>query len=261
MKIFFFASFVVILVSILFYSFIITITQDEKIPVKGYKMAWQDEFNGKNLDLTKWNYLLGRRRDAFNVREAAYLDGNGCLHIQVKKKGDSILASMISTERLFETRYGYFECRAKLTKALGIWPAFWLLSGKSAADFGTPEKNGVEVDIFEYFANISRDSVVHNLHWGGYGVTHKEFGFIYASLKKTADNFHTFALEWTDTSYTAFVDGKETARGNTLISKVPQFMILSVECSKEAAGPLEINALPDEFIIDYVRVYKKVSDK
>ena len=227
------------------------------IPVKDYILFWQDEFDGKKLNLAKWGYLLGKRRDAYNVTETVFLDGKGFLHLQAKKKGDSVLAAIISTEHLFETRYGYFECRAMLTKALGIWPAFWLLSGKSAADNGTPEANGVEIDIFEYFANSKRDTVSHNLHWGGYGPTHQETGFVYAPLQKTTSGFHTFGLEWTDTSYRAFVDGHQTVAGNKLISKVQQFILLSVECAAAAAGPLEVNALPDDFIVDYVRVYKK----
>lgn len=230
--------------------------RQQKIPVKGYQLVWQDEFTGNTLNTGKWKYAVGKRRDAVNAKETVFLDGKGYLHLQVKKKGDSLLAAMVSTEKLYEPTYGYFECRAKLTKALGMWPAFWMQSGMNA-DYGTPEKNGVEIDIFEYFPNLRKDAVTHNLHWGGYGVTHKEVGFIFASLQKTPYDFHVFGLEWTDTSYTTFVDGKQTAHTTNLISKVPQFIRLSVECDKNFAGPLEINKLPDDFIVDYVRVYKK----
>ena len=130
----------------------------DTLPVNlpGYSLVWQDEFNGKNIDLSKWGYLIGKRRDAHNVKETVFVDGKGYLHIQTKKRGDSILTGMIHTENRFETLYGYFECRAKLTNASGIWPAFWLLCQRSAADNGTPENNGVEIDIFEYFKNQSK---------------------------------------------------------------------------------------------------------
>lgn len=252
-----FRLFILVLLSIQgFLIFAVSNEKPSQIPVKDYKLFWHDEFDGDELDLAKWDYMLGKRKASYNDKKAVFLDGKGFLHLRAKKSGDSVLTAMISTEHLFETRYGYFECKAKLTRALGIWPAFWLLSGKAAADNGTPGLNGVEIDIFEYFANVKRDTVSHNLHWGGYGATHKELGFIYAPLKKTADGFHTFGLEWTNNSYKAFVDGQQTATGNTLISKVPQFIILSVECDN-VAGPLEVNALPDDFIVDYVRVYKK----
>jgi beta-glucanase (GH16 family) len=230
--------------------------QQYQIPVTGYELFWQDEFNGNRLDASKWDYRIGKRRDAYNVTETVFTDGNGLLHLQVKKDGSRTLTSMISTQHLFETKYGYFECRAKLTNATGIWPAFWLQSSRNT-DYGTPEKNGVEIDIFEYFPNLNRNAVAHGLHWGGYGVTHKESGQMYSPLQPTADGFHVFGLEWTDSSYTAFVDGKQTIKGTQFISKVEQFIILSTECDEKVAGPLQTNALPDAFIVDYVRVFKK----
>ena len=228
----------------------------QKIPVDGYRLIWSDEFSGKSLDLSKWKYYQGKRKDAFNTGSQVFLDGSGFLHLQVKTSGDSVLAGMITSQHLFESKYGYFECRAKLTNVMGIWPAFWLQSGSMAADYGTPETNGVEIDIFEYFPNFKKDTVTHNLHWGGYGISHRELGLIPAPLQKTASDFHVFGLEWTDHSYTAYVDGKETAKGTDYISKVEQFIILSIECSG-AAGPLDKTALPADYVIDYVRVYKK----
>lgn len=231
--------------------------QQQNIPVKNYTMVWNDEFSGKKLDTTKWVYYqLGKRRDAINTKENVIVDGAGYLRLRVHEKNNQIFAAIISTEGLYQTRYGYFECRARLTKAKGIWPAFWL-NASTNGDYGTPEKNGAEIDIFEYFPNINPRAVTHNLHWGGYGVTHRELGFIYTQLKETMDSFHVFGLEWTDTSYTVFVDGVRSAHGNMNISKVPQNILLSVECDDNGGGPLERTMLPDEFIVDYVRVYKR----
>jgi len=227
------------------------------IPVKGYKLIWHDEFNGNNLDKTKWKFRgLGKRGDAFNTETAIVLDGAGHLVIEAKIKGDSILAGIIDTENLFETRYGYFECRASLTKTPGIWPGFWLQSSLNGEN-GTPDANGAEIDIFEYFSHAKKDSVSHTLHWGGYGHTHKQSGPVWGALKKTVDGFHTFGLEWTPDRYSTFVDGMKTYSGSALISKVPEFIILSVEANRQIAGPLNRKDLPDRFIVDYVRVYKK----
>lgn len=228
-----------------------------KIVPAGYTLAWNDEFNGKSLDISKWSYVLGKRRDAINVKETCFLDNRGYLHLRVNTSGDSIIAAMVSTQHLFETKYGYFECRAKLTNVMGIWPAFWLQSDKMGADNGTPEINGVELDIFEYFPNFKKDTVTHNIHWGGYGRTHQEVGLVPAALQKTPDDFHVFGLEWTDSSYSAFVDGVLTARSVNYISKIPEFIFLSLECSSVIAGTLNRSELPADFIVDYVRVYKK----
>ena len=164
---------------------------------------------------------------------------------------------MVSTENIFKTRYGYFECRASLTDAKGIFPSFWLQSPSINNENGGPDVNGAELDIFEYFPHLRKDAVAHTLHWGGYGSRHKVEGPVWGKLQDTKDNFHTFAIEWTPDSYATFVDGEKTFSGNSLISGVPEFMILSLGVSKQIAGPLEINELPQKFVIDYVRVYKK----
>lgn len=227
------------------------------IPVQGYQLFWSDEFNGNVLDRSKWKHrALGKRGDAFNTASSVSLDGMGHLVIEAKVKGDSVLAGMISTEGLFETQYGYFECKAFLTKTPGIWPAFWLQSPTNH-DNGVPEINGAEIDIFEYFIHAKKDSVAHTTHWGGYGATHDGAGPVWGGLKNTADGFHTFALEWTPVGYTTFVDGALTYSGNPRISKAKEFIILSVEANQKVAGPLDRRNLPDRFIVDYVRVYKK----
>ncbi|MFM9911837.1 MAG: family 16 glycosylhydrolase [Chitinophagaceae bacterium] len=227
------------------------------LPVKGYLLHWSDEFNGNTLDRKQWNYRgLGKRGDAFNVSSAIFLDGKGHLIIKASQSEDSLLTGIIDTERNFETTYGYFECRAKLTSTNGIWPGFWLQSSRNTEN-GVPEKNGAEIDIFEYFQHERRDTVSHSIHWGGYSKTHQKAGPVLGPLQKTTDGFHTFGLEWTPTSYSTFVDGKVTYSGETYISKVPEFIVLSLEINKQVAGPVNLKNLPDQFTIDYVRVYKK----
>lgn len=231
--------------------------QQQQIPVKGYKLIWNDEFNGHSLDRLKWNYRnTGKRGDAINTEGSVYNNGKGQLVIKAAVKNGVVHAGMIDTERTFQTRYGYFECRAKLTGTLGIWPSFWLQSSKNG-DHGTPDKNGAEIDIFEYFPHERRDTVSHTLHYGGYGATHQKAGPALGALQHTADGFHTFGLEWTPDGYTTFVDGIKTYSGKVFVSKVPEFMILSLEANKLVAGPVDMGRLPDSFVVDYVRVYKK----
>ncbi len=230
----------------------------DSIPVKGYTLFWNDEFDDKQLDKKKWDYYgLGKRDGAFITKEAVRLDGKGHLVIDVFKRNDSVLAGMISTDNILAVKYGYFECRAKFTHTRGTFPAFWLESPLINTLHGTPENSGAEIDIFEYYPHAFKDKVSHAMHWGGYGATHKVEGPIWGDLSLTKDDFHTVGFEWTENSYRTFVDGKVTFTGNQLISKVPEFLILSLLVSEQSAGPLDIKNLPDQFIVDYVRVYKK----
>jgi len=228
------------------------------LPVKGYKLVWSDEFDGAVLDRTKWTYRgSGKRDDAYLSPSAVLQDGKGFLILETRQNGDSILTGMIGTNGLFEIRYGYFECRASLTNTKGLYPAFWLQSPKITEEGGGPAASGAELDIFEYFPNVRKDAVAHTLHYGGYGAAHQVAGPVWGPLQATKDGFHTFGLEWTPSGYTTFVDGIPTFKGNTHISRVPEFIVLSLGVNKLAAGPLDKDGLPDRFVIDYVRVYQK----
>jgi beta-glucanase (GH16 family) len=231
------------------------------IPVNGYELIWQDEFNGNLINRSIWNFRsLGKRGDAVNVPEAARLDGKGNLLITASYKNNQLQLAMLHTENRFATTYGYFECRAALTKTAGLWAAFWLQSSTNG-DNGTPQTHGAEIDIFEYFYHHTKDSVAHTLHWGGYGPTHRVAGPVWSALKKTPDGFHTFGLEWTAGQYTTFVDGVATHTERSNISHRPEFIILSLEANRSVAGPVNFSSLPDTFAIDYVRVYKKRAAK
>ncbi len=229
----------------------------DSLPHPAYKLIWNDEFNGKALDKKKWGLLVkGKRGDAFHTLSAVHADGKGNIVIKASISNDTVTTAIIHTQKIFETLYGYFECRAKLPAVNGAWPAFWLQSTHNG-NGGTPEKNGVEIDIFEYFHHIQKDKVLHTLHWSGYGSEHKVVGPVYSDLKKTKDGFHTFGLEWTPDYYATYVDGVKTNESTAYISRMPEFLLLSVEVDKKVAGPLDTKKLPALFIIDYVRVYKK----
>lgn len=240
-------------------SWFVTMQDPKDIPVTGYSLVWQDEFNGISTSATKWNYRgLGKRDEAFISQDAVHLTGDGFLEMQVFQRNDSIFCAMIATENLQEFKYGYFECRAKFATTLGTVSAFWLQSKNIGRPGRNPEENGAEIDIFEFFPHQSRDHVYHTLHYGGYEpTTHKVVGPVAGKLDNIKDGFHTVGLEWTSEGYTTFVDGKKTSRLTTQVSKVPQFIVLSIGVNRNSAGPLDINALPDRFLVDYVRVYKK----
>ncbi len=229
------------------------------IPVKGYSLVWSDEFNGKDLNTKKWMYRgLGKREEEYLTRETVKLDGKGHLVMSAMQRNDTLLASMIATENIMQFKYGYFECRAKFAYTRGSISAFWLQSPLLNAPNSTPETNGAEIDIFEFFPHLGTDHVMHTLHWGGYDARHHHVeGPVAGKLGATADSFHTVGFEWTNTSYTTYVDGVKTFSGNQLISKVPEFIVLSLGINQASAGPLDYKSLPDKFTVDYVRVYKR----
>jgi len=220
----------------------------------GYTLIWADEFDGTELDTTKWHHRqLGPRRDGINTRDAVKLDGDGRLLLTATHVDSQYHVGMIGTQPTFQTTFGYFECRVRMQKSIGHWSAFWLQS-PTVQQVGDPKVNGTEIDIFEYL-RVMPDTLHHNLHWNGYGEAHESTGRK-VRIPEIAAGFHTIALEWTPEEYIFFVDGKETWRTQTAVSHRSEYIILSTEVGPWA-GDIRRAQLPDSLIVDYVRVYQK----
>jgi beta-glucanase (GH16 family) len=229
----------------------------QPVDLDKYRLIWRDEFDGSKLDPRKWSLRSpGRRGDAINDAAAISLDGKGCLLLRAGIQNGLLVSAMIHTEGLFSFRYGYFECRAKLNRVPGLWSAFWLQSSGNQTG-GTPERNGAEIDIFEYFPHVRSDAVSHAIHWGGYGTSHRVQGPVYSLLKPSTDGFHVFGLLWTHEGYTIFVDGEKTQESNLLVAHVKEFIVLSLEANTRVSGMVNTHELPDYFVVDYVRVFQK----
>lgn len=220
-----------------------------------YDLVWADEFDGNDLDLTKWDYRsLGPRRDAINVKDAVSLSGKGHLVLTTQRSGNEYHTAMVGTQGRFETTFGYFECRVLLQRQVGHWSAFWLQSPTMGQHIGEPARAGTEIDIFEYLRRDD-DIIHHNLHWDGYGDDHKHAGTD-VRVPGLRRGWNTIGLLWTRSEYTFYVNGQETWRSGQAVSHRDQYLILSLEVGKWA-GDIAEATLPDHLYVDYVRVYRK----
>ncbi|MDD2436286.1 MAG: glycoside hydrolase family 16 protein [Massilibacteroides sp.] len=231
------------------------ISQDVYTPkLLGYKLVWEDDFNGATLDSTKWEIRqIGPRRIGYNDARSIKV-ANGNLNIMYDIVGDSILVGAVGSQGRFETTYGYFECKARMPKSVGPWAAFWLQSPLISAG-EDPAKYGVEVDIFEYFKEYGADITTHAYHWA-YGPNQRGVGPLKSQLKGLDDGFHLFALEWTPEKYVFYIDGLKFHEVKEAISHIDEYMILSYEPVDKLEG-IKKACAPDTFMVDYVKVYKK----
>jgi beta-glucanase (GH16 family) len=217
-----------------------------------WRLAWADEFAGAKLDPAKWEVLGDwKRRDGWWVKDDAYLDGQGHLILRTRKDGDRYTCGAIRTKGRFEHAFGYYEVRCKLPREPGHWPAFWLMCD-GVTKVGDDGRDGTEIDVVEV---PWRDgTITMNLHWDGYGKDHKSAG-TKVKLPGLMDGFHTFGLLWTKDEYVFYADGRETWRSAAGgVSQVPQFLKLTEEIGRWG-GDITRAKLPDEFVVDYVRVY------
>ncbi|MBQ8648576.1 MAG: glycoside hydrolase family 16 protein [Clostridia bacterium] len=238
------------------------------LPDGEWKLIWNDEFDGKTLDETKWAnraYMMGKRAEHW-VEDAFELDGNSNIIFKLEKRNGVYCTTQLQTgynymdmpseeydtasaenrkeenksenyfkwpigeikEPKFMHKYGYYECRCKMQEREGWWSAFWLQSPIIGSTLN-PEFSGVEVDIMEQF---SRDGIVQNVnHWNGYGSQHKSSGACKVELKETEDGYHTFGLDWTPDYYRYYVDGElvREIKAPLPISQTEQFILISTE--------------------------------
>lgn len=224
-------------------------------PGQAWKLVWQDEFNGDRLDLDKWRYAPdAKRRDAWWDRRAVSLDGKGHLVMKTYKDGEKYYDGCITTQGKFEHTFGYYVARVRFHHEPGHWAAFWMMS-PGVGKVGNAGRDGTEIDIME--KPWLDDRVQQTLHWDGYGKDHKTDGNV-AKVPGVMQGFHTFAIWWSKDQYVFYVDGQETWRSRAGgVSQVPQYMLLSDEVGNWA-GDIRHARLPDDFLVDYVRVYDLV---
>jgi beta-glucanase (GH16 family) len=251
-----------------------------RIDKRELELLWHDEFDGKSLDTTKWEYRqLGKRRDAYNVKEAVSVK-KGKLYINTWSENQAdgekkFCTGMIGSEGKLAIRKGYFEARIKFNDKPGMWSAFWLQSPTFGKINGKPEESGVEIDIMEHRVNDKdgndvKNLVASNLHFG-FGLESRPF------TKMTEDagkGYHIYGMKWDDDQYIFYFDGilyyRAVKADSVEISKVPEYIILSSEVqdngwagkiSPGGFGNLQENQT--KMIVDWVRVYvqKNVATK
>lgn len=249
---------------------------------KNWKLVWNDEFDGNELDESKWRHrlhIMGTRHDTW-VDNGVSLDGKSNLIFSLIEKDGHFYSSQLQTgenymdrpgkafERytwpiakiskpLFQHSHGYFECRCRLQQKEGWWSAFWLQSPIQGSTLN-PAFSGVEIDIMESF---SPGRITHNIHWNGCGEDLQSKGKPSFDIV-APDEFHRFGLEWDDSGYTFYIDGEISWHVDGPVSDTEQFILISTEC----IGYRNTNQIPDHrlrdaigdcFMVDYIRVFDK----
>ncbi len=245
-----------------------------EVPTNGWALIWNDEFDGTTLDTSKWGYwLTGVRRDATNTPTAVSV-GGGNLTIATYTSGGKHYTGMVSTSGTFLPAYGYVEARIDYGNTTGMWSAFWMQSPTMGNPIGDAETAGTEIDICEHRfvdgggTNID-GKIVGNLHWDGYGASHKSVGYDSGNLA-LGTGFHVYGMEWTPTTQRFYIDGvlrwTVTDATNSPVSQRSEFIILSSEVDDTsttwagaipAAGYGSLLTTTSKTVVDYVRVYAR----
>ena len=251
-----------------------------------YTLVWQDEFEQDGRpDHRKWRFDTGGNGQRWHNGEAQFYTRNdlrnafvqdGILTIQAREGppdvipeggwvGQGYTSARLITRRTRMWTYGFFEIRAKLPCDYGTWPALWLLGvepGKTWPAVG-------EIDILEHVGQ--QPGVVHaTVHSRDYN--HRNGGQR-SGQKRVADvcaAFHRYQLHWTpedisigiDDHFFFTLENDGTGKGSWPFDN-PHYLIMNLAIGGwggKNESRLARTEFPQQFDIDYVRVFQKTGD-
>jgi beta-glucanase (GH16 family) len=242
------------------------------IHAEPWKLVWSDEFNYQGLpDPAKWDYEEGFVRNGESqyytrARLANARVENGHLVLECRKEHftppnhapvDYTSASLITLNKE-SWQYGRIEVRAKLPTGRGVWPAIWTL-GTNITQVGWPACG--EIDIME-FVGKETNNVHGTVHYAVAGHHQSDSATMYTPRPDAG--FHTYAIEWTPDridfyfdreKYHTVLTAKAGAPADNPFCK-PHYLILNFALGGSWGGPIDDTMLPQQFLIDYVRVYQ-----
>ena len=246
--------------------------------IRACELVWADEFDGTELDTSKWEAMLGTGTSYGlpagwgNNEQQWYLEdnaalSNGILTLTAKEESQSgyaFTSARLLTRDRVAVRYGRIEARMRLPGGQGLWPAFWMLPQDFV--YGGWAASG-EIDIMEA-VNLDAsggNNVVGTLHYGG------EFpGNVFTSEWTTVSGsatgeFHEYAIEWDATEIRWYVDDVLFSTKTSWYStsavypapfNQPFYILLNIAVGGNFPGPPNAGTVfPVTMDVDYVRVY------
>ncbi len=245
----------------------------------GRLLVWHDEFDNSQLDLNKWRYAThnsgGSEIQAYTFgRNENVRIENNTLVLEAKKdsyvSGYNWSSGRIDTCGLAGFKYGRIEAKLKYDVVSGAFPAFWTigtcayyLTGETIHGLqyskGTQWAQNGELDVFE---GRGTNATIIQGGWynqdDGKGNMSMEFGH---KDNVDASQYHIYAIEWTETTITSYIDGVET--GTKDISNItpwnrPHYLILNMAVGSTGGTPAD-NCTSMKMYVDWVRVYAPTS--
>jgi hypothetical protein len=238
----------------------------------GYHLTFEDNFTSMDLSDTsnpqaKWfthtvqccmndtsfpktpTYMAGVN-DPIGQRPFSILPGGG-LDIRLHKTEGAWYSGVIATVDRngngFSQQYGYFEMKAKFPKAVGAWPAFWLLNAAALSQHAPAG----EIDVVESYMFAPRYINVTLHDWTPPGSTPSHH---LAKVADLSEGFHTFGMLWTSTTMSFYCDGTSLYSTPTpAIMHQPYYPI--VDLGLGGGWPTKDTPSSSDMQIAYVRVY------
>ncbi|NIA68615.1 family 16 glycosylhydrolase [Pelagibius litoralis] len=164
--------------------------------------------------------------------------------IQPQIDGFEYTSGMLTSYETFAQTYGYFEIRADMPEAQGLWPTFWLLP----ADGGWPP----ELDVIELRGQNPHDLILtaHSEATGDHTIDGR--------VAHVADvgGFHDYGVLWGPEEIVWYYDGTEVGRTATPDDMhEDMYLIVNLAVGGIAGQPDAGQAILSDMKVDYIRAY------
>ena len=252
-------------------------TMTQKMDGADWNLVWSDEFDGAEVDDSKWTYDIGNWGWGNNElqyytekrkQNARVEDGNLIIEARKNDDDEKWTSARLTTRGKVSFLYGKIEMRAMVPRERGCWAAGWTLGDEYRDEISWPYCG--EIDILESVGfetdDKTGDGIAHaTVHTPAY---YFKIGNQISSTKEVpnmAGEFHTYAVEWTPTEVRGYVDGEKyyvydkNANEKEWPFNQPQNLILNLAMGGGWGGAkgMDETVTSQKYIIDYVRVYEK----
>lgn len=211
------------------------------------------------------DYVSGRE-NSFVVEDPAALDGHALVLRATRTSDGKFHSARLKTTGKFSPMYGRIEARMKLPRGQGLWPAFWMLS-ESVERVEWPDCG--EIDIMEVLGHEPQ-KLYGTLHGPGYsGGKALSVSTTLPDHASLSDAYHVYAVDWSPGRIEWSLDGRvyhvctpaSLPKGARWVFNDGLFFILlNLAVGGNWPGaPDSSTHFPQEFRIDYVRVYDRAS--
>ena len=239
--------------------------------IPGWKLVWNDEFNGTAVDSNKWEYEVNGSGGGNNELQYytdryqnSYVD-SGSLVIVARQEsylGKQYTSARMRTKYKGDWTYGHFEIRAKLPFGRGTWPAIWMLPTDWV--YGGWPASG-EIDIMEhvgYDQNVIHGSTHCQKYYFKIGT--QKSGTV--NIPNVSTEYHVYAIDWYEDRIDFFVDGVKYFaswndgsgwQGWPFDKRFHLILNIAVGGDWGGAQGIDTSIFPQKMYIDYVRVYTK----
>lgn len=247
-----------------------------------------DEFDSNSVNTSYWKYVPSASHNIYTNKEQQYytqgdnhIMSNGTLKLIAKKEpamritvdGRNENDSLIENKKFYginkqyyyytsgqvETiksfAYGFFECRFKLPKEKGYWPAIWLHGGDPNEEIDLMEGKGERPKSIHIDTHCPNRCDQINLmfqkrSFGGWVKTKYDF----------TQEFNVIACDW-DTNEVRFYLNGESIGISKVKFNLEKFFTLNLAIPSNNGpfkpGPNKKDSVDVSFEIDYFRIWKK----